>query len=106
MVYRNGRFGRYLHCPDCKINKPIAEKAGICPDCGKDVLKRKSKTGKLFYGCSGYPDCKFISWDMPHGKCPQCDSYTVVKFSKVKNLIKCSNKECNYEAPYEKPDEN
>ena len=104
MIYKNGRYGRYLHCAACKINKAILEKVGICPDCGKDVIKRKSKTGKIFYGCSGYPNCRFLSWDIPYGKCPKCESNTVIKFYKAKNVVKCSNKECDFEEPYVEKD--
>ena len=67
--------------------------AGICPECGKEVFARKSKTGKLFYSCSGYPDCKFMSWYPPTGeKCPKCNGYLVVRSKK----IVCSENGCDY----------
>ena len=100
MIYKNGKFGRYLHCAACKINKPAAQKVAKCPNCGQDVYKRKSKAGKIYYSCADYKNCKFISWDMPYGKCPKCQSYTVVKFFKDNNLVKCLNKECDYSVPY------
>ncbi|MCL1901561.1 MAG: DNA topoisomerase, partial [Firmicutes bacterium] len=100
MVYRNGRFGRYLHCAACKINRPAAKIVAKCPNCGQGVYKRKSKAGKIYYSCQDYKNCKFISWDMPYGKCPKCGNYTVVKFLKDHNLVKCSDKECDYTTPY------
>ena len=66
----------------------------VCPKCGKPTKKMTSRTGKVFYGCSGYPECKFMSWDMPTGKlCPQCGEYLV----NIDGKIKCSNKKCKYE---------
>lgn len=99
MVYRNGKFGRFLACPNfptCKNTKPIVETVGKCPKCGKDVTKKMSKSKKLFYGCSGFPDCDFASWDIPHDeKCPTCGEYMVVKKIGNTNHIKCSK--CDYE---------
>jgi DNA topoisomerase-1 len=64
---------------------------GVCPTCGKPTKKMTSKTGKIFYGCSGYPDCKFMSWDLPTGKkCSDCGSAIVV----VNGKNQCSNKKC------------
>jgi len=100
MIYRNGKFGRYLRCNDCNINRPAAQKVAKCPQCGQDVYKRKSKAGKIYYSCQDYKNCKFISWDLPYGKCPKCQNYTVVKFLKDNNSVKCSNKECDYSTPY------
>ena len=68
MLVKSGRFGKYLACPgypDCKSTKPINEVVGTCPKCGKDVAKRYSKKGKVFYGCTGYPACDYVSWDWP-----------------------------------------
>ena len=94
MYYRNGRNGRYLNCPQCNTNAPIAELAGTCPACGAPTRRMKSKAGKVYYGCSNYPKCKFMSWDMPTGeKCPKCGKYLVRKGKQ----IKCSA--CDYAAP-------
>ena len=94
MYYRNGRNGRYLNCPQCNTNVPIAELAGTCPVCGAPTRRMKSKAGKIYYGCSDYPKCKFMSWDMPTGeKCPKCGKYLVRKGKQ----IKCSA--CDYTAP-------
>ena len=91
MIYRNGRYGKYLSCPKCGTNQPISETAGVCPVCGAPTRRLKSKAGKIFYSCSKYPSCKFMSWDMPTGeKCPKCGKYLVKKGKQ----IKCSS--CNY----------
>ena len=88
---RNGRYGKYLSCPKCGTNQPISETAGVCPVCGAPTRRLKSKAGKIFYSCSKYPSCKFMSWDMPTGeKCPKCGKYLVKKGKQ----IKCSS--CNY----------
>ena len=98
MYYRNGRNGRYLNCPQCNTNVPIAELAGTCPVCGAPTRRMKSKGGKVYYGCSNYPKCKFMSWDMPTGeKCPKCGKYLVRKGKQ----IKCSA--CDYAAPAPAP---
>ena len=111
MVIRDGRYGKFMACPGfpkCKNikNLPKApEKAvGKCPDCRKPVYARKSKKGKVFYGCSGYPDCKFMSWGIPlDEKCVECDSYLIKNENKNEFKIKCSNKECKYERIEPKP---
>lgn len=101
MVYKDGRFGRFLACsgyPDCKNTKPIVKSTGVkCPKCGKDIIERRGrKSGKIFYGCSGYPDCDLSYWDLPTGEfCPKCSSMLLQ--SKGKNpKIKCSNPDCDY----------
>ncbi len=96
MSVKTGKFGKYLFCNNCKNTKSITEKVGICPECGNAAQKMTSKSGKTFYGCSNYPDCKFMSWDMPTGdKCPKCESFLVK--SKDGKSIKCSNRECDYQ---------
>ncbi|HIY46394.1 MAG TPA: topoisomerase DNA-binding C4 zinc finger domain-containing protein, partial [Candidatus Borkfalkia excrementipullorum] len=91
MIYRNGRYGKYLSCPKCGTNQPITELAGTCPVCGAPTRRLKSKAGKIFYSCSQYPSCKFMSWDLPTGeKCPKCGKYLVKKGKQ----IKCSS--CDY----------
>ena len=105
MVVKSGRYGKFLACPnypECKSTLPYGEKPedvfeGVCPECGKPTKKLRSKTGKLYYGCSGYPDCKFMSWDIPTGeKCPDCGSALV---KTARGTLKCSNKECAYKPP-------
>lgn len=111
LVVKSGKFGKFLACPNypaCKTTMPVPDKtipteAGVCPDCGEPVLPRKSKRGKLFYGCTGYPNCKFMSWDLPIGKkCPKCGEYLV---KMPKGNIKCSNKECDYKEKKEETNE-
>lgn len=99
MIYKMGRYGKFLACsnyPDCKNIKSIKKTTGVkCPDCKDgDILERKSKRGKIFYGCSGYPKCNFALWSKPiNEKCPKCESILVLA---AKEKIKCSNKECKF----------
>ena len=102
MVVKSGKFGKFLACPsypDCRstMSMPTDEEpklAGKCPDCGAAMTVRKSKKGKVYYSCLGYPDCKFMSWDIPTGdKCPECQSALV---ETARGNVKCSNKDCNY----------
>lgn len=101
MVYKFGRFGKFLACsnfPECRNTKAIVEVLGItCPKCGKGTLiKRKSKRGRVFYGCSQYPECDFVLWNQPvDKKCPLCGSIMIVKhYKKGPDKIFCSNAEC------------
>ena len=101
MAYKEGRFGRFLACtgyPECSNTKPIIKTIGVkCPECGKDIVQRKGKkTGKVFYGCSGFPECQVVYWDKPTGEfCPKCGAMIVETKGKNKTK-KCSNKECDY----------
>ena len=102
MYVRKGRNGKYLSCHKCGGSQPIAELAGTCPVCGAPTRRMKSKAGKIFYSCSKYPGCKFMSWEMPTGeKCPRCGKYLFRKGKKVR----CSS--CDYTAdlPEEKSGE-
>ncbi|GAB6170107.1 type I DNA topoisomerase [Clostridium carnis] len=100
MVIKHGRYGDFLACPgypECKNAKPIVEEIDTpCPKCGKKIVVKKSKRGKKFFGCSGYPECDFVSWNEPiKEKCKKCGSYMVLKYSKSKgNYAQCSNSEC------------
>lgn len=102
MVIKHGRFGKFMACsnyPECKNTKPILQKTGVkCPKCGEgDVIIRKTKRGKIFYGCSSYPKCDFVSWNKPTGElCPQCNSPLAETDKKSKYKITCTNKECKY----------
>lgn len=104
MVYKFGRFGKFLACPnypECKNTKAIVEAIDIpCPKCGAKIVKKKSKKGKVFYGCERYPECDFVTWDMPtKEKCPKCGNILTVKYSKnKKRFYKCSNAECDYQS--------
>ena len=98
MYVRNGKNGKYLSCPKCNTNRPIAEIAGVCPVCGAPTRRMKSKAGKIFYSCSNYPKCKFMSWEQPTGeKCPKCGKYLVKKGKK----ICCSSCDYTKDAPEE-----
>ena len=94
-IVKQGKFGKYLYCKDCKTTKSLAEDAGICPLCGKPTRKMASKSGKVFYGCSNYPECSFMSWDMPTGElCPTCGKHLV--YLKDGKSVRCSDKDCSY----------
>lgn len=101
MVVKHGRFGRFIACsgyPECKNIKKIVDEIGVsCPKCGGSVIKRKSKRGRIFYGCTNYPQCDFVSWDEPtQEKCPQCGKILFKKNTKNPKIY-CSDKECGYE---------
>jgi len=105
MVIKSGRYGRFLACPgypDCKNAKPlVAETKAACPRCGKTVLKRKAKkTGREFYGCSGWPACEFTTWDVPSGdSCPQCGKSL---FQQRGGAQRCLGEGCGYGRKAEK----
>lgn len=96
MVIKLGRYGKFLACPgfpDCRNTKPLLEKLeGVeCPQCGQEIVIRKTKKGRRYYGCSGYPDCDFRSWNEPTTvKCGQCGE---MMYKKGKKLL-CSNENC------------
>ena len=100
MVVKEGRHGKFLACPgfpECRNTKPILVKVGVkCPQCGGDLIERHSKTGRLFYGCSNYPTCRFTSWDKPTTEtCPQCGSMMVEHRERNgKTVLHCSNEKC------------
>ena len=97
MVIKYGPHGRFLACPgfpECRNTKPYFEKIGVpCPKCGKDIVLKKTKKGRKYYGCENNPDCDFMSWQKPSKKvCPQCGSYMVEKGNK----LVCSQETCGY----------
>lgn len=100
MVYKQGRYGKFLACPgfpECRNTKPILKKIGVkCPDCGGDIIERKTKTRKVFYGCSNYPECKFTSWDKPTEQhCPKCGHILYEKTDRNGNKkLFCTNENC------------
>ena len=101
MVVKYGRYGKFLACPgypECKNTKAILDEIGVkCPLCKGNIVRRRSKKGRMFYGCSNFPDCNFVSWDEPvEEKCPECESLMVKKNTKKENRVKCTNKECGY----------
>lgn len=91
MIVKNGRFGEFLACsdyPKCKTTRPLSHALKVkCPECGSDIVEKRTKRGKVFYGCTGYPECKFATWKKPvEEKCPVC-GYLQVQAKK--NLVKC-----------------
>ncbi|MFV0402165.1 MAG: type I DNA topoisomerase [Oscillospiraceae bacterium] len=101
MVIKVGRFGKFLACPgfpECKNTKKIVqETGGICPVCGKKVIAKKSKKGRAFYGCEGYPDCTFVTWDKPlKEECPKCGSTLFQKTGKAAK-VHCLKEGCGFE---------
>lgn len=97
MVVKYGPHGKFLACPgfpECRNTKPYLEKIGVpCPKCGKDVVLRKTKKGRKYFGCENNPECDFMSWSRPVAeKCPKCGGYMVVKGNK----IACADAGCGY----------
>lgn len=113
MFIKKGKYGDYYECPSCGAKQPVNKpdgnaKAGErtdgkCPSCGKPMRRMRSKNGKIYYGCTGYPDCKFLSWDIPTGdKCPKCGKGYVIRRG---NQLRCSEKDCDYSAPAPRQDD-
>ncbi|MEA1976198.1 MAG: type I DNA topoisomerase [Bacillota bacterium] len=102
MVIKYGRFGKFMACsnyPECKNTKSIVKKIGVkCPKCETgEIIQKKTKKKRIFYGCSNYPKCDFTSWTKPiQEKCPECQSLLTEKHNKKSKKIVCSNDECNY----------
>ncbi|ANB45968.1 MULTISPECIES: type I DNA topoisomerase [Bacillus] len=100
MVYKMGRYGKFMACsnfPDCRNTKPIVKQIGVkCPKCHEgNIVERKSKKKRIFYGCDRYPECDFVSWDKPiERKCPKCENMLVEK--KLKKGIQVQCVECDY----------
>ena len=97
MVVKYGPHGKFLACPgfpECRNTKPYLEKIGVkCPKCGKEIVLKKTKKGRKYYGCENNPECDFMSWSRPvEEKCPKCGGYMVVKGSK----IVCADEQCGY----------
>ena len=103
MVVKYGPHGKFLACPgfpECRNTKPYLEKIGIaCPKCGKDVVIRKTKKGRKYYGCEDNPECDFMSWQKPSAKkCPNCGGYMLEKGNK----LVCADEQCGYVETMEK----
>ncbi|MDK8193465.1 type I DNA topoisomerase [Paenibacillus sp. UMB7766-LJ446] len=109
LVYKLGRFGKFLACsgfPDCRNTKPIIKDIGVtCPKCKEGhVVERRSKKGRIFYGCDKYPECDFVSWDKPSAKpCPSCGSLMIEKRNKQGTRLQCTS--CDHQEPVEEPEE-
>ena len=102
MVYKMGKYGKFLACPNfpkCRNTKPLLNYIdSTCPKCGKRLLEKVSRKNRKFYGCEGYPECDFVSWDKPvTDKCPKCGSFMVEKRNtKGEKILLCSNENCRY----------
>ena len=101
MVIKMGRYGKFLACPgfpECGNTKPLFEEVGTnCPKCTKPLVVRRSKKGRKFYGCSAYPECDFVSWELPApDPCPECQQLMVIKSSKREKKYVCTNPECRH----------
>ncbi|MDK2822124.1 MAG: topoisomerase [Clostridia bacterium] len=102
-VVKFGRYGKFLACPgfpECRNTKPLLEEVGVnCPKCKEgQIVIRRSKKGRTFYGCDGYPECDFVSWEKPlNEQCPQCNSFLLEKNTRKGKRKVCSNKDCHYE---------
>lgn len=100
MVYKLGRYGTFMACsnfPDCRNTKPILKEIGVdCPKCKEgNIVERKSKKRRVFYGCDRFPECDFVSWDKPIARpCPKCESLLVEKKVKKATQVQCTN--CDY----------
>lgn len=109
LVYKLGRFGKFLACsgfPECRNTKPIIKDIGVtCPKCKEGhVVERRSKKGRVFYGCDRYPECDFVSWDKPSPKpCPKCSSLLIEKRNKKGTKLQCTS--CDYVEQVEDQDD-
>ena len=97
LARKHSKFGDFLACtgfPECKYTKSIIFETGVkCPSCGGDIIVKRSKKGKVFYGCSNYPECDTVFWYKPvNQKCPDCGSLLVERG----RMLYCSNQNCNY----------
>lgn len=103
MVYKMGRYGKFLACPgfpECRNAKPIRLETGVnCPKCGKMILQKKSKSGRVYFGCEDNPACDFMTWDTPvkDKTCPKCGTILLEKSGRGGVKLHCANPECDYE---------
>lgn len=100
MVIKVGRFGRFLSCsgyPECRHSRPLAEKVdALCPRCGGNLVERRSRKGKRFYGCAKYPECDFVSWSRPVGNCPRCGGVMIERGGRGGGARRCTQEGCGY----------
>ncbi len=106
MVLKKGPYGKYLECTECSARKRYIRSTGVkCPKCGQgEIVEKKSKSGKIFFGCNKYPDCDFALWDEPTGEhCPDCGELIVKRVNKSGTVEMCSNRKCSYKKVIETP---
>jgi len=106
LIRKHGRFGEFIACsgfPECRYTRPVG--IGVkCPKCGADVVARRTKRGRTFYGCSAYPACDFTSWDRPSERpCPKCAGMMVVKYARKGDELRCTNEACGHRQPAVEP---
>lgn len=100
MVVKQGRFGKFLACPgfpECRNTKPLLVDTGVkCPKCGGNIVERKSRRGRKFYGCKNYPECDYTTWDQPQKEtCPKCGAFMLKHhYKNGRALLYCSNDDC------------
>ncbi|MBP5200069.1 MAG: type I DNA topoisomerase [Schwartzia sp.] len=100
MVVKQGRYGKFLACPgfpECRNTKPFLKETGaFCPRCGGSIVERRTRRGRMFYGCKNYPDCDFVTWDMPEATpCPECGSLVLRHYFKNGRTLRyCVNDSC------------
>jgi DNA topoisomerase I len=100
MVVKQGRYGKFLACPgfpECRNTKAILKDTGaLCVKCGGNIVERRTKRGKNFYGCKNYPECDFVTWDMPMKEtCPTCGAAMLKhNYKNGRFLLYCSNEVC------------
>ena len=108
LVTKSGRFGEFTACSNYPACKYVKQKTiGVsCPNCTQgDIIERRSKRGKTFFGCNRYPDCDFVAWAKPNAeKCPDCGSpYLIEKYLKAGPVLQCPNAECKYKRDFVPP---
>ena len=104
MTLKTGPYGKYFECKECGNRKRYIKSTGVkCPKCGEgEIIEKKSKSGKIFYGCNKYPDCDFALWDEPTGeKCPNCGELMIKKITSNGTVERCSDRKCGYKKPAE-----
>ena len=102
MVIKMGRYGKFIACPgfpECRNTRPLLQTIGVpCPACGADIVVRKTKKGRAFYGCSRFPECDWVSWNKPTTeKCPSCGEILVEKSNRKEQKLVCSREDCDYQ---------
>ncbi len=112
MLFKEGRYGKYLNCPDCKLNRPLNKPKSLgiaCPSCKEgEIMEKKSRYGKIFYSCNRYPKCKYALWDQPFAEaCPKCAFPIVVEKTTKRfgTVRKCPQEECDYQVTLVEPEQ-
>jgi len=100
LIVKQGRYGKFLACPgfpECRNTKPLLKEMGVaCPKCGGNIVERRTKRGRVFFGCKNYPNCDYVTWDTPLKEtCPTCTSFMLKHhYKNGRALLYCSNEAC------------